>query len=150
MKGFKFKLEAVLKIRKLKEDQCKMQIGQIQVRMSELRAFLKQHNLGIDKAYADQEQALTGGMSGQELQFHPFYVSGKRAHIDHINKEMDDLNKVVEIKYQQLAKLRAEVKVIDEMKEDQRKKYKKEVEKKQFAEIEEQVQNWRQVVKQEL
>lgn len=147
MKGFKFKLEAVLKIRRLKEEQCKMQIGQIQVRIAQLKSFLAEHEKGIDKAYADQEISLAGGMSGQELQFHPFYVSGKKAHIDHINKELSDLDKMAQEKYAELAKLRAEVKVIDDMKEKQKKQYKKQLEKKQFAEIEEQVQNWRQIVK---
>lgn len=147
MKGFKFKLEAVLKIRRLKEEQCKMQIGQIQVRIAELKGYLAEHEKGIDKAYADQEASLSGGMSGQEIQFHPFFVKGKRAHMNHINKEISDLTKAAEEKYAELAKLRAEVKVIDDMKEKQMKQYKKQLEKKQFAEIEEQVQNWRQIVK---
>ena len=121
MKGFKFKLEAVLKMRKLKEEQCKMQIGQIQVRIAELKEFLAEHEKGIDKAYADQEESLAGGMNGKEIQFHPFYVSGKRAHIAHINKEIRDLTQVAEEKYQELAALRAQVKVIDDMKEKQKK-----------------------------
>ena len=36
MKKFKFKLEALLKMRKLKEDQCKMEIGRLQTRKVEL------------------------------------------------------------------------------------------------------------------
>ena len=34
---FKFKLEAVLKMRKIREDQCKMEIGRIQVEIQEIK-----------------------------------------------------------------------------------------------------------------
>ena len=64
-KQFKFKLEAVLKVRKLKEDQCKMEIGKLQVRMSELEGFKKDNNESIDTAYADQEASLGQGLSGR-------------------------------------------------------------------------------------
>ena len=147
MKGFKFKLEAVLKMRKLKEEQCKMLIGRIQVRIQELQGYLVEHNKGIDLSYESQEEALAGGLNGQELQFHPFFVSGKMAHIKIIEDEIKTLQAQAQEMYNELAQLRAQVKVIDEMKEEKRKKYKKEYEKKQFAEIEEQVQNWRQIVK---
>jgi len=147
MKGFKFKLEAVLKMRKLKEEQCKMLIGRIQVRIRELQGYLAEHNRGIDQSYEAQEQALESGLNGQELQFHPFFVSGKKAHIEIIENEILNLQRQAEEQYRELAQLRAQVKVIDEMKEKQKLKYKKSVEKKQFETIEEQVQNWRQIVK---
>ena len=147
MKGFKFKLDAVLKIRKLKEEQCKMAIGKIQVRIRELESFKAEHNAGIQRAYEDQEQALESGLSGQELQFHPFFVDGKRAHINVIDNEIADLKQDVAQMYEELKQLRADVKVIDEMKEKEKTKYKKALEKRQFEAIEEQVQNWRAIIK---
>jgi flagellar export protein FliJ len=147
MKGFKFKLDAVLKIRKLKEEQCKMAIGRIQVRMRELEGYIKGHSDGIDQAYQDQEQGLAQGMTGRELQFHPFFVGGKRAHIGQIEKEIEGLQEEVDELYEQLKQFRADVKVIDEMKEKETLKYKKKMDKKQFEELEEQNQNWRMVVK---
>lgn len=147
MKGFKFKLEAVLKMRKLKEEHCKLEIGKIQLRIQELKYYLAEHNKGIDQAYQAQEEALSQGMNGQELKFHPFFVEGKKAHIDIIESELQMLNDQVQQKFKELARLRAEVNVIDDMKEKQKKEYRKKLEKKQFAEIEEQVQNWRQILK---
>lgn len=147
MKGFKFKLDAVLKIRKLKEEQAKMAIGLIQVRIRELEAYKAEHNVGIEKAYADQEASLAQGMSGRELQFHPFFVDGKRAHISQIDREISELQIEVTQMYEELKHLRADVKVIDEMKEKEITKYKKDLNKKQFEEIEEQNQNWRMITK---
>jgi flagellar export protein FliJ len=150
VKVFKFKLEAVLKMRRLKEDQCKMEIGRIQIRIRTLQGFLDEQGRSIGESYDAQEQALGGGMDGREIQFHPFFVSGKRANMDQIRAEMKTLDAEVKEKYQDLAKLRAQVKVIDEMKTDQKSKHRKHIQKKQFAEIEEQVQNWKQAVKQDL
>lgn len=147
MKGFKFKLEAVLKVRKLKEEQCKMQIGRIQLRLRQLQSFLDEHSAGIESSYKAQEEALSSGLNGKEIQFHPYFVSGKKAHMKQIEKEMKNLEEEVKEKYKELAKLKAETNVIDEMKEKQKTQYKKNLEKKQFAEIEEQVQNWKQIIK---
>lgn len=143
MKGFKFKLDAVLKIRKLKEEQCKMAIGRIQVRIRELEGYKRNHNVGIEQAYADQEKGLEEGMTGRELQFHPFFVGGKKAHINQIDNEIQGLEDEVAELYESLKQLRADVKVIDEMKEKEKTKYKKKITKKQFEELEEQNQNWR-------
>ena len=46
--------------------------------------------------------------------------------------------------YARLNEFRADVKVIEEMKEKDQKKYKKDLDKRMNAEIEEQVQNWSQ------
>lgn len=142
-KKFKFKLEAVLKIRKLKEDQCKMEIGRLQVRMSELEGFKSDNNKSIDTAYADQEASLGQGLSGRELQFHPFFVSGKKANIDVIEKEMAMLKEQLDYRYDELNHLRGESKLIEEMKSKEEIKHKKERTKKEFEQIEEQVQNWK-------
>lgn len=146
MKGYKFKLEAVLKIRKLKEEQCKMEIGRIQVKINSYKEQIEQHQDGIKQAYESNEQALAGGMNGQELRFHTFFVSGKRAHIEKINSEIQMLTSQVNEKFNELKYLRADSKVIDNMKEKDRTKYKKALQKKQFEEMEEQVQNWKQSI----
>lgn len=144
MKGYKFKLEAVLKIRKLKEEQCKMEIGRMQVQITRLKNEIGSHQSGIEEAYASQEKLMEDGVNGQEARFYPYFVSGKRAHISVLQSEIDDLQNDVNQKFDELKTLRANVKVIDEMKEKDKVKYKKKLEKKQFEDIEEQVQNWNQ------
>lgn len=145
-KAFKFKLAAVLKVRILKEEQKKMEIGRIQVRINELNQFKLEHNQGIQDSYTAQEESLQKGMSGRELQYHPYLITGQRANIDIINAEIKMLQSELEGKYQELNLLRGEVKLFEEMKEKKRMAHKKEMDKKEFEEIEEQVQNWKQVV----
>jgi len=146
MKGYKFKLEALLKIRKLKEEQCKMSIGKLQVQITQLKNEISVHQAGIETAYTNQESELKSGLNGLEARFHPYFVSGKRAHIKQLNDEINYLTKEVNQKFEELKHLRADVKVIDEMKDKDMLVYKKKVEKKMNEEIEEQNQNWRQVV----
>lgn len=147
IKKFKFKLEAVLKVRKLKEEQCKMEIGRIQVRINELKGFMQDNNDAIDAAYSDQETSLGSGVSGRELQFHPYFVSGKKANISVIEKETTMLKEQLEYRLSELNKLRGAVKLVEEMKTKEHTKYKKEKTKKEFEIIEEQVQNWKQALK---
>ncbi len=147
MKGYKFKLDAVLKVRKLKEEQCKMEIGRIQVQINKLSAEITNHEAGIQQAYDSQEKLMEEGVNGTEIKFYPFFVSGKRAHIQAIKNEIKALTDEVNDKYDNLKLLRADVKVIEEMKEKDLLKYKKALQKKQFENIEEQVQNWNQFKK---
>ena len=146
-KKFKFKLEAVLKVRKLKEDQCKMEIGKLQVRMNELKEYRRQNEASIDNAYADQENALGAGASGREAQFHPYFVKGKKANIKVIDGEMAMLQEQLDYRLRELNQLRGDVKLVEEMKEKEKIKYKKEQNKKEFEVIEEQVQNWKLALK---
>lgn len=143
MKGYKFKLDAVLKVRKLKEERCKMEIGQIQVQINGLKADIERHKHGIQESYDSHEQGLSNGLIGHELRFHSYFVGGKNADIQRIQKEINFLQNEVEQKYEELKFLRADVKVMDQMKEKDKIKYKKHIQKKQFEEIEEQVQNWK-------
>ena len=87
------------------------------------------------------------GVNGTEIKFYPFFVSGKRAHIQAIQNEIQSLTEQVNDKYENLKILRGDVKVIEEMKEKDVLKYKKALQKKQFENIEEQVQNWNQFKK---
>lgn len=147
MKGYKFKLDAVLKIRKLKEEQCKMEIGRIQVQINNLKGDIQRHQEGIQQSYDSHEQGLVQGLSGRELSFHSYFVSGKSADIAKIKKEIAELTELINEKYDELKFLRADVKVMEQMKDKDKTKYRKALEKKQFQEIEEQVQNWRMTIK---
>ena len=73
MKKYKFKLEAILKMRKLKEEQCKAEIGRLQILINNFKEQIDAHNKGIDEAYASQETSLTNGIDGQSLQFFPYF-----------------------------------------------------------------------------
>ena len=143
MKGFKFKLEALLKVRKLKEDQCKMEIGRLQVERQKRIDDIKKQHEGIGQAFSDQEASLTRGASGLDLQFYPYFVQGKRANIQVLESEIKKLDEIIKQKTSELAKLRGDVKVLDSMKEKHQTEYKKKLNKKIDQDIEEQVQIWK-------
>lgn len=146
MKKYKFKLEALLKIRKLKEETCKMEIGRIQVEIGAKENEIKIHNEGIKEAFVGQERALKSGVLGHELRFHPYFVDGKRAHIKEIQKEIEQLKITRDEKFITLNHLRADVKVLDEMKQKKESEHRKKLAKKIDENIEEQVKNWKQIL----
>ena len=147
MKKYKFRLEAILKIRKMKEEQCKLAIGKIQVQINQIKDEIALHHSGIDKSYESHEKGLDSGIIGRELHFHPFFVQGKKAHISRLEEYQAKLQNDVEEKYKELNQLRADVKVMEKLKEKEKKLYIKKIEKKQYEELEEQIQNWRSFVK---
>jgi flagellar FliJ protein len=146
MKGYKFKLEALLKIRKLREEECKTEIGRLQVQITQLRNRIGEHDRGIDEAYDAQEIALSEGAQGQEVTFYPYFVEGNRASIRDIKQEIQVLEERVRELFVELNKFRADVKVIEKMKDKDMTKFKKEKIKKEHQDLEEQVQNWKRFV----
>ena len=142
MKGHKFKLEVVLKLRKMKEDMCKMELGSLQKRMNELNAFISGHEQDIEEAYKEQEDALKAGLCAQNLHRYPMMISEKRDHIKRINQEKEHLTQEIDQKVQELAKLKGDVKVISNMKDKSLDDYKKKINKRVNENLEEQNQNW--------
>ncbi|MCO4752986.1 MAG: hypothetical protein KC478_00820 [Bacteriovoracaceae bacterium] len=147
MKKYKFKLEALLKMRKLKEDQVKMEIGRLQTRKNELENEIHNQNAGIDQAYESQEVSVKAGATGLDLRFYPYFVEGKKAAIHMINVEIKELEEKLSEKFEELKIMRANVKVLEEMKEKNKKAHKKMSDKLMHQKIEEQVMNWNQFKK---
>ncbi len=144
MKKYKFKLEALLKMRKLEEDQCKLKIGKLQSKKSELLAEIENQKEGINEAYKSQEATIEGGASGLDLRFYPYFVQGKRAATAKLQKEIAYLEELLAEAYEELKLFRAKAKVLEEMREKDRKAFKKKANKEEHQKIEEQVMNWNQ------
>ncbi|MEX0798626.1 MAG: flagellar FliJ family protein [Bacteriovoracaceae bacterium] len=143
MKKYKFKLEALLKMRKLREDESKMRIGRLQTKKLELEDSVRKQEGGIDQAYESQEATVAkGGATGLDLSFYPYFVQGKRAAIGKLQEEIAALDDLLARSYEELKGLRAKTKVLEEMKEKDKKARKKEMNKKSYQKIEEQVMNW--------
>lgn len=145
MKGHKFKLEAVLKLRKIKEDVCAMELGKIQLQINDLNMYKDEHLEDIKNAYGAQELDLKQSVNVVEIQKKQMLISGKREHIVRIEESLEVLRERLEEKVQELAKLKGDVKVIANMKEKSIKKYKKELNKKINENLEEQTQNWNSI-----
>lgn len=144
MKKYKFKLEALLKMRKLEEEQCKMRIGRLQTKKNELLAEVEKQNMGIDEAYRSQEATIQGGASGLDLRFYPYYFQGKKAAKAKLNEQIEQLDDLLTEAYGMLKEFRAKAKVLEEMKEKDQKAHKKLANKQMHQKIEEQVMNWSQ------
>lgn len=142
MKGHKFKLEAVLKLRKIKEDICKMELGKLQLRLNELRAYKLNHLNDISEAYEAQEEELKNSMSVSAMKKYPIMIAQKREHIKRIDDDLKYVQEDVELKIKELASLKGDVKVIANMKEKSVASYKKQLNKKMNENLEEQNQNW--------
>ena len=147
MKKHKFKLEALLKMRQLKEEESKMRIGKLQLKKRELESQMAQENSGISQAYESQEASVNQGATGLDLRFYPYFMQGKRASVAKIKSEIEQIDQMLGALYWELSELRAKTKVLEEMKGKDKKAHKKLTNKKMSANIEEQVQNWTQYKK---
>lgn len=134
-KKFDFKLEGLLKLREFKEHNTKMELGEInriilgtQDKIAELKK-----NVGI--GYESQEALLEGGVSGKLIQFYPYYTQAILEHIQKLKTELEQKQKEYDEKLKELSQRKKEVEVIQKLKDKEHFKYKKELNKKEEAEI---------------
>ncbi len=150
MKKYKFKLEGLLKIRSFKEEICKTEMGKLQKSISECKQSIHNEFEGIRAASSAHNRLLENGMGGREAQFFPRFIQGKEANIELLKKEIIRLQQLVEEKIKELAKLRADVKVIEKLKEKDFQSFKKEEFKKQELLREESILIWQGYNKQRI
>jgi len=143
MKRYQFRLEPVLKIRKFKEETCRMELGQLLSELQRINEQLTYDNDQIDNYYKIQQGALeSGGMSASQLQAFPMFIAGKVRNIELLKDAQKRQEQLIEDKKKELAILRGELKVIENMKEKDFEKYRKELNKEIDNKVEEQTQNW--------
>lgn len=143
MKKYQFRLEPVLKVRKFKEETCRMELGQLLMELQKINDQLTHDQTQIDNYYKIQEGALaSGGMSASQLQAFPMLVAGKNRNIDLLLNAQKRQEELVEEKKRELAIIKGELKVIESMKEKDFAKYRKDLNKEIDKKVEEQTQNW--------
>jgi type III secretory pathway component EscR len=71
-------------------------------------------------------------------------MSGRRAHIEKLIAFKSGVEEQIQEKFTELNQLRADVKVIEKMREKDFNSYRKKIMKKQNAELEETLMNWKQ------
>lgn len=143
MKKYQFRLDPVLKIRKFKEETCRMELGQLLNELQRINDQLAHDQEQIDNYYKIQEGALqNGGMSASQLQAFPMLIAGKERNIELLNNAKRRQERLVEDKKRELAIMRGELKVIENMKAKDFEKYRKELNKEIDQKVEEQTQNW--------
>jgi len=139
MKKFKFRLEGLLKLREFKEHKAKIELGQVNKKISEVKIKIAELKNNLLIGNQSQEEVLTskGGSKGRMLYFFPYFERGIMAHIDKLKGQQRELENSYQQKLTQLHKLKGEVEVIDKLKQKEKKIYLKKINKK----IEEDIQD---------
>lgn len=144
MRKYEFRLDPVLKLRKLKEENCRMELGQLLMELNRIEDQLAHDRKEIDNYYKIQEGALENGMRGGQVQAFPMLIAAKNRNIDLLLVDKKKQEDRVEAKKQELAQLRGDLKVMENLKEKSYDEWKKAVNKEIDQKVEEQTQNWLQ------
>ena len=144
MKKYTFKLEPVLKVRKLKEENCRTELGLLISHLTRIEDQIKHEQLEIENYFKIQETSLKNGIRGDQIQAFPNLIAAKDKNIQLLQRDKKNQEQLIENKRKELAVLKGDLKVIENLKEKEydefRKAYNKEVDQK----VEEQTQNWLQ------
>jgi flagellar FliJ protein len=144
MKRYTFRLEPVLKVRRLKEENCRMELGQLITELSRIENQLVHDRREIDNYYKIQESAMKNGIRGDQVQAFPMLVAAKERNIELLLRDKKKQEELIEAKKQELATLKGELKVIENLKEKDYNEYRKALNKEIDQKVEEQTQNWLQ------
>jgi flagellar protein FliJ len=144
MKRYTFRLEPVLKVRRLKEENCRMELGQLISELTRIENQLAHDRREIDNYYLIQENSMKSGIRGGQIQAFPMLVAAKDQNIQLLLRDKKKQEELIEAKKQELATLKGELKVIENLKEKDYNEYRKVLNKEMDQKVEEQTQNWLQ------
>ena len=130
MKKYKFKLQGLLKLREFREHQEKLNLSKINKEIVRINDLIDKANVDIKIAYESADKLIEQGMDGQMISFYPMFIKSKRELIAQLEAQLTTLHQGHKVQVMTLAHHRGEVKVIENMKEKELSKYKKEQEKK--------------------
>jgi flagellar protein FliJ len=142
MKRYIFRLEPVLKVRRLKEENCRMELGQLLSQLSKIEDQLAHDRREIENYYKIQEASLITGIRGNQIQAFPMLVAAKERNIELLLRDKKNLEQLIEDKKRELTTLRGELKVIENLKEKDYNEFRKALNKENDQKVEEQTQNW--------
>jgi flagellar FliJ protein len=143
MKKYQFRLEAVLKVRKLKEENCRMELGHLLTHLNQIEDQIRQQDVDVDNYYKIQDSSLKGeGIKGSHLQAFPMLLAAKKKKLTELLDYKNQQEKLIEEKKSELSILRGELKVIENLKEKDYNEYRKAVNKEIDQKVEEQTLIW--------
>ncbi len=137
MQKFKFKLDAVLKMREFKEKKIKIELGEILREIGDVEEKIAAANKAIDETYVAQETFMADPAAGRMIQFFPYFIQGKKEEIKNKENLLWSLRKKYDAKIKELAEARGEVKVMENFKDKKKGEWTKEYNKKQQENIDE-------------
>lgn len=148
MKGFKFKLDGLLKLREFKENSIKSQLGGILKEISRVEGKIEEIEKSIDESYKSQEEFLAQPAAGEMIKFFPYFIQGRKEDLAVQHNLLRGLRNQYEQKLLELKKARGDVKVLENMKDKKSSEFRKAANKKREADIED-ILNLRRLSEQE-
>lgn len=142
MKGYEFRLRPVLKLRKVKEENCRMELGKLIMELTKIEGQLQHEKDEIENYYQLQEGTLKTGIKASQLQAFPMLVEAKDKNIELLLAAKSRQKILIEEKKKELATLRGELKVMENLQEKDYQAWRKEANKEIDQKVEEQTQNW--------
>lgn len=142
MQKFKFKLESVLKMKTLLEEQCRNELGKIIVEKKKIEDEIERNHRHIDASYAERESHLKQGQSAAHASFYPELAEGYRARIEDLKKSAQEVENRIAAKKAELNEKRAELKLMSNLKEKELTQWKKAYNKHVDQTVEEMVMMW--------
>lgn len=136
-KKFSFKLEGLLKLRHFKEEQLKVELGQINTDIQNTKVRIAELEQHIAEAYDSQEKSLSGHSDGRLARFFPYFIQAKKEDIKANENLLFSLERKYQAKLKEVSQAMGESKLIQNMKEKAKDTWKKEKEKKEQEDIEE-------------
>ncbi len=121
-----------------------MELGQLITELSRIENQLAHDRREIDNYYKIQESAMENGIRGDQVQAFSMLVAAKERNIELLLRDKKKQEELIEAKKQELATLKGELKVIENLKEKDYNEYRKALNKEIDQKVEEQTQNWLQ------
>lgn len=137
MKKFKFRLEALQKLRDFKEKKLKIELGEILKEINAVEDRLTEIANEVEEGYRSQEQVLEDNTDGRLVKFYPIYFQGKSVDRAENIEKLELLRIKYVNKMEELKKARGESKVVEKLKEKDFKKFQRERDRKLQMELEE-------------
>ena len=147
MRGYKFKLETVLKMRRFAEEKCRNELGQLYVEKNKIQDKIIYQKNEIEKLYSEQESQLGAGVMARNLSAFPTMIQGKEKLIQLYKADLVKMDQFIKIKNDELIQRKSELKMMENIKEKDFLQYKTEYNKKMNQTIEEQQMYWRESAK---
>ena len=137
MKPFKFKLDGLLKVREFKEKKIKIELGEILREITAVEDKIAAAEKAIVETYEAQETFMKDSSTAHMIQFFPYFIQGKKEDIKNKQNLLWALKKKYDVKIEELAVARGEVKVMENFKDKMKTEWTKEKNKKEQESIEE-------------
>ena len=119
-----------------------MELGQLITELNRIEDQLAHDRNQIDGYYKIQEGGIKNGMTGSQLQAFPMLIAAKNKNLELLERDRKRQEQKIADKKQELAQLRGDLKVMENLKEKDYEQYRKALNKEIDQKVEEQTQNW--------